>query len=124
MPQVANRVDILAAAWSNDAFRRVVLTGAYEQVVVMTIPPGGDIGEEVHVSTDQVLAFVDGHGESVEIIKRGRRFARLIPASAEAASNKPVKIDFTRQLRAVWGKKVFSEAEVQAMRDVELGSQS
>ena len=64
MPQVANRVDILAAAWSNDAFRRVVLTGAYEQVVVMTIPPGGDIGEEVHVSTDQVLAFVDGHGEA------------------------------------------------------------
>ena len=64
MPQVANRVDILAAAWSNDAFRRVVLTGAHEQVVVMTIPPGGDIGEEVHASTDQVLAFVDGHGEA------------------------------------------------------------
>jgi len=71
----------------------------------------------------RVSAWLE-NGESVEIIKRGRRFARLIPASAEAASNKPVKIDFTRQLRAVWGKKVFSEAEVQAMRDVELGSQS
>jgi mannose-6-phosphate isomerase-like protein (cupin superfamily) len=57
-------VDILAAARSNDAFRRVVITGDHEQVVVMTIPPGGEIGEEVHETTDQVLAFVDGHGEA------------------------------------------------------------
>ena len=64
MTQTLNRVDILAAAWSNDAFRRVVITGEHEQVVVMTIPPGGDIGEEVHPSTDQVLAFVDGRGEA------------------------------------------------------------
>jgi mannose-6-phosphate isomerase-like protein (cupin superfamily) len=57
-------VDIVAAARSNDAFRRVVITGDHEQVVVMTIPPGGEIGEEVHETTDQVLAFVDGHAEA------------------------------------------------------------
>jgi mannose-6-phosphate isomerase-like protein (cupin superfamily) len=57
-------VDILAAARSNDAFRREILTGQYEQVVVMTIPPGGEIGEEVHRDTDQVLIFVEGHGEA------------------------------------------------------------
>lgn len=60
-----SRVDIVAAARSNDAFRREVLTGEHEQVVVMTIPPGGEIGEEVHPDTDQVLAFVDGRGEAV-----------------------------------------------------------
>ncbi len=60
----SNRVDILEAAWRNDAFRREVLTGVHEQVVVMTIPPGGEIGEEVHPETDQVLAFVDGRGEA------------------------------------------------------------
>jgi mannose-6-phosphate isomerase-like protein (cupin superfamily) len=60
-----NRADIVAAARSNDAFRREVLTGEHEQVVVMTIPPGGEIGEEVHPDTDQVLAFVDGRGEAV-----------------------------------------------------------
>lgn len=60
-----NRVDIVAAARSNDAFRREVLTGDLEQVVVMTIPPGGEIGEEVHPDTDQVLAFVDGNGEAI-----------------------------------------------------------
>ena len=57
-----NEVDIVRAARSNDAFRRVVLTGEKEQVVVMTIPVGGDIGSEVHPSTDQVLVFVDGEG--------------------------------------------------------------
>ena len=59
-----SRVDILAEARSNDAFRREVLTGEHEQVVVMTIPPGGEIGEEVHPDTDQVLVFVEGRGEA------------------------------------------------------------
>jgi mannose-6-phosphate isomerase-like protein (cupin superfamily) len=62
--QQATRVDILGAARSNDAFRRVVRTGEHEQVVVMTIPPGGEIGEEVHPTTDQVFVFVEGSGEA------------------------------------------------------------
>jgi mannose-6-phosphate isomerase-like protein (cupin superfamily) len=59
-----SRVAIVAAARSNDAFRRVVMTGDYEQVVLMTIQPGGEIGEEVHPDTDQALWFVDGEGEA------------------------------------------------------------
>ena len=59
-----SQVDILQEARSNDAFRREVLTGKHEQVVVMTIPPGGEIGDEVHPDTDQVLTFVDGTGEA------------------------------------------------------------
>jgi mannose-6-phosphate isomerase-like protein (cupin superfamily) len=64
MPLVANDVDILAAARSNEAFRRVIFTGKFQLVVVMTIPPGGEIGAEVHPGTDQALAFVEGHGEA------------------------------------------------------------
>jgi mannose-6-phosphate isomerase-like protein (cupin superfamily) len=64
MSTITDRVDIVAAARSNDAFRREVVTGDHEQVVVMTIPPGGEIGDEVHDSTDQVLVFVDGQGEA------------------------------------------------------------
>jgi mannose-6-phosphate isomerase-like protein (cupin superfamily) len=59
-----DQIDILQAAWRNDAFRREILTGEHEQVVVMTIPAGGEIGDEVHPTTDQVLVFVDGHGEA------------------------------------------------------------
>ena len=62
--ELTTRVDILQAAWTNDAFRRVVVTGEKEQVVVMTIPVGGEIGDEVHPDTDQVLVFVDGNGEA------------------------------------------------------------
>lgn len=69
----------------------------------------------------RVSAWLE-NGESVEIIKRGRRFARLVPAAA--ASEKPIKVDFAAQLRAVWGQKVFSDSEIETMRDAELGSRS
>jgi mannose-6-phosphate isomerase-like protein (cupin superfamily) len=64
MSTTRSSVDIAQAARDNQAFRREVMTGEHEQVVVMTIPPGGEIGEEVHPDTDQVLAFVDGQGEA------------------------------------------------------------
>lgn len=57
-------IDIVQAARTNEAFRRELLTGEHQQVVVMTIPPGGEIGDEVHSDTDQVLIFVDGRGEA------------------------------------------------------------
>ncbi len=57
--------DIVAIARANEAFRREIVTGEHEQVVVMTIPPGGEIGDEVHPDTDQVLVFVDGSGEAI-----------------------------------------------------------
>ncbi|MEK6192120.1 MAG: cupin domain-containing protein [Chloroflexota bacterium] len=62
--QQGSRVDIIEAARTNEAFRREVITGQHEQVVVMTLPPGGEIGEEVHPDTDQVILIVDGEGEA------------------------------------------------------------
>lgn len=46
-------------------FRRVLWTGEHTQLVIMTIPAGGEIGEEVHEDIDQILTFVSGHGEAV-----------------------------------------------------------
>ena len=57
--------DIVARAKSNQFFREVVSTGPHAQVVVMSIPPGGEIGEEVHSGVDQVLVTVDGDGVAV-----------------------------------------------------------
>lgn len=34
-------------------------TGLYSQLVLMTIPVGGDIGEEIH-TVDQILTFTSG----------------------------------------------------------------
>ncbi|KAK4234428.1 RmlC-like cupin, partial [Achaetomium macrosporum] len=42
-------------------FRRVLWTGLYSQLVLMTVPVGGDIGEEIH-TVDQILTFTSGVG--------------------------------------------------------------
>ena len=62
---MADSLDIIQLARSNDAFRREVATGEHSQVVVMTIPPGGEIGEEVHEENDQLLVFVEGQADAV-----------------------------------------------------------
>jgi mannose-6-phosphate isomerase-like protein (cupin superfamily) len=58
-------MDIVALATANEFFRRVVSTGPKAQVVLMCIPPNGEIGEEVHEHVDQVLVFVAGEGVAV-----------------------------------------------------------
>lgn len=59
------RVDIEDEAERNTNFRKVLYTGPNSQLVVMSIPVGSDIGEEVHQTTDQILFFVDGRGEAI-----------------------------------------------------------
>ena len=58
-------IDIIEAAKENTFFRRVLSTGPKAQVVVMSIAPGGEIGEEVHEHVDQILAFVEGEGVAI-----------------------------------------------------------
>jgi mannose-6-phosphate isomerase-like protein (cupin superfamily) len=55
---------IATEAEKSPDFRRVLWTGQHTQLVIMTIPPGGEIGEEVHEDTDQILTFVSGTGEA------------------------------------------------------------
>ncbi len=55
---------IATVAEKSPDFRRVLWTGQHTQLVIMTIPPGGEIGEEVHEDTDQILTFVSGTGEA------------------------------------------------------------
>ena len=49
----------------NTNFRQVLETGPHTQVVMMSIPPGGEIGEEVHPDNDQVLYLIDGAGQVI-----------------------------------------------------------
>jgi len=55
--------EIATVAEKNPDFRRVLWTGEHTQLVIMTIPPGGEIGEEVH-DVDQILTFVSGVGKA------------------------------------------------------------
>ncbi len=46
----------------NEDFRRVLYTGKYSQLVLMSLKPGEEIGEEVHDDVDQFFRFEDGKG--------------------------------------------------------------
>jgi mannose-6-phosphate isomerase-like protein (cupin superfamily) len=59
------RPDFVGLARRNQAFRRELATGEHSQIVAMTVPAGGEIGEEVHEAVDQILLFLEGNGEAV-----------------------------------------------------------
>jgi len=48
----------------NDNFRKVIYTGKNSQLVVMSIAPGEDIGEEVH-ELDQFIRIEKGTGKAI-----------------------------------------------------------
>lgn len=56
--------NIIDLAKKNTFFRQVLYTTANSQVVLMSIPAGGEIGEEVH-KVDQLLFFVAGDGKAI-----------------------------------------------------------
>lgn len=60
------------------------------------------------------------HGETVQIIKRGRPFAQLTSLADVSALRLAPKPDIMARLQEVWGDRVFSMDEVAAMREAEL----
>lgn len=54
--------DIENRAEANQDFRRVLYTGPHMQLVLMSLNPGEEIGEEVHESTDQFFRVEEGKG--------------------------------------------------------------
>ncbi len=57
--------EIAKTAEKSADFRRVLWTGEHTQLVIMTIPAGGEIGVETHDENDQILSFVSGLGKAV-----------------------------------------------------------
>jgi len=68
----------------NNNFRKVVYTGKNSQLVVMSLKPGEDIGEEVH-EVDQFLRIEKGKGQAVldgVIYEVEDDFAIVVPAGS------------------------------------------
>lgn len=55
--------NVIKETQENEYFRRVLFTGLKSQLVVMSIPPGGEVGKETHKYTEQTLFFLSGTGE-------------------------------------------------------------
>jgi len=78
--------NIERATVENNNFRKVLYTGKYSQLVLMTLKAGEDIGAEVHSDVDQFFRFESGTGQVVidgVIHEVGAEFAVIVPAGAE-----------------------------------------
>ena len=58
--------DIVKATLTNDDFRKVLYTGHHLQLVLMSVAPGQNIGEEVHENSDQFFRFEAGRANAVK----------------------------------------------------------
>ena len=57
--------DVEQDTLKNNNYRKVLFTGKQAQLVVMSIPPGADIGMETHPSVDQFFRIESGEGKAV-----------------------------------------------------------
>ncbi len=57
--------DIEELTLNNDLYRKVLYTGKNLQLVLMTLQPGDEIGEEVHEGHDQFFRIEEGEGKVV-----------------------------------------------------------
>lgn len=68
----------------NNNFRQVLFTGKYAQLVVMSLKPGEEIGNEVHSNVDQFFRIEEGqaififNGTEKHTVKNGD--AVIVPA--------------------------------------------
>ena len=91
--------DIEGLAEENRDFRRVLYTAKHLQLVLMSLAPGEDIGEEVHEDRDQFFRVEEGSGEvwidgTRSAIKAGS--AMIAPAGARHnvinSGDRPLKL--------------------------------
>jgi len=78
--------DIEKETKKNTDFRRVLYTGKHSQLVLMSLKPGEEIGEETHDDVDQFFRFEEGEGKVIidgveHHVKDGN--AVIVPAGAK-----------------------------------------
>lgn len=92
-------VNIEKATKENNNFRKVLYTAKHSQLVVMSLRPKEDIGEEAHQELDQFIRIEEGEGliviDGIEH-RVADDFAAVIPAGARHnvinTSDRPMKL--------------------------------
>jgi mannose-6-phosphate isomerase-like protein (cupin superfamily) len=93
-------INIEQATLENENFRKVLFTGKHTQLVLMTLKPGEDIGQEVHDSVDQFFRIEAGTGEAIidgEKTALSDGVVVVIPAGSEhnlinTSSSEPLRL--------------------------------
>ena len=103
---------------ANNDFRRVVYTGKHLQLVLMSLAPGEEIGEEVHEDRDQFFRFEEGEGVVLIDGKENRvedDFAVIVPAGAR--HNVKNTSDEPLQFYTLYGPPEHKDGVVQATKE-------
>lgn len=88
------------ATLENDYFRKVLYTAKHSQLVLMSLKPNEEIGEEVHDSVDQFFRFEKGEGKAVIEGKASEisdGFVLIVPSGTKhniinTSSTEPLKL--------------------------------
>ena len=59
------KANIEKDALANTYYRKVLYTGPHMQLVLMSLKPGEEIGEETHLKSDQFFRFESGTGKCI-----------------------------------------------------------
>ncbi len=59
------KISIEKATQENSNFRKVLYTSKHSQLVLMSLLPNEDIGEEIHTDNDQFFRFESGIGKVI-----------------------------------------------------------
>lgn len=101
----------------NEDFRHVLYTGRHLQLVLMSIAPGEEIGEEIHPDRDQFFRAEKGRGELWIDGKKTEfkgDFAFVIPAGArhnvKNTGDRPLK------MYTLYGPPQHADGTVQATK--------
>lgn len=115
--------DIEQLTEANPNFRRVLYTGKQLQLVLMSLRPGEEIGEETHRDRDQFFriergrgeVWIDGHKTAIK-----SDFAIVVPAGARHnirnTGEKPMR------LYTLYGPPEHADGTIQATRAEAMAS--
>ncbi len=110
--------DIEKLTEENQDFRRVLYTGKNLQLVLMTLQPGEEIGEEVHEDRDQFFRIEEGEGvidiDGVENAVEDD-IAVIVPAGAR--HNVRNTGDEPLQFYTIYGPPEHKDGVVQATKE-------
>ncbi len=101
----------------NSDFRRVLYTGKHLQLVLMTLPPGQDIGRETHRTHDQFFRIEQGKGAVViDGVTQSFKDGDGIIVPAGAVHNLTNTGDTPLRLYTIYGPPNHVDALVQTMK--------
>ena len=116
--------DVDRMAVINKDYRNALWTGEHLQMTLMTIPPGGEIGTEIHHDTDQFVRVEQGRGiasmgsdKNMNDIRQYVRIGDVIFVPAGTWHNVMNTENSPLRLSAVYGPPHHPRGTVQAVSE-------